>query len=108
MPKKRKRRIPTKMTSREVAAMKHAISRAKERYGVTLDEFSYRSVIKLITSGETEFVRKQSNTRHLHWVEWEGTRMLAIYYPQTKKRRAMLRTFASVELAEEKFYAETH
>lgn len=103
--KRRKRKRITQ--SRVRAAATHAIQRARERYGVEMSRYDYEDAVRMIKNGESKFVRKQSNTRLLHWVVVKGVRMLAVYFPPGKAAHdGLIRTFAPPELAEEVFYAE--
>src|SRR5271157_4892951 len=66
----------------------HAKKRAEQRYGVELNHEDRLNVVKLIQSGEADFVAKQSNTRSLFKVDYEGSSLNVVY----DKVRHALRT----------------
>jgi hypothetical protein len=57
----------------------HFKRQALRRYGVTLNRKSVRILREQIQNGESVFINKESNSRTLHVVEWEGIRMPVIY-----------------------------
>lgn len=66
----------------------HAKKRAEERYGVSLNSEDRRDIVKMIQNGEADFVAKQSNTRSLFKVDFEGSPLNVVY----DKARHALRT----------------
>ena len=105
---RKKKRLQSRMTAREIAAMKHCITRARQRFHLTLDENGYRRMVRKIKSGEAEFIHRQSHTRTFHTIEIENKQMVAVYLPPKKGKRGVIRTLLTVEQANETLYGETN
>lgn len=58
---------------------RHARQRARERFGLELDEHQLRAVVNRIQRGESRFLEKQSNRVSLHQVEYMGAEMVVVY-----------------------------
>jgi primosomal protein N'' len=85
------------MASKTKSIYQHAKRRAEERYGINLSRDLYRQVSKMIQSGQSEFVEKQTLTRTVHYVELNGHRCKVVY---SKKYRGVT-TFLPGELHNE-------
>ena len=57
----------------------HAITRAKQRYGLLLSRKDIEEVNRMIRNGEAEFIQRESRTRTRWAVTFRGLRMVAIY-----------------------------
>ena len=67
----------------------HALRRALQRYRVSLTSTEYESLCKQVLVGESEFIKKISNTRTMHKVSYKEISMRCIY----DKKRACIVTF---------------
>jgi len=76
--------------------LRHAIRRARERFGLYLNEDKMRGIAKKIRHGEAEFFDKQSLRVSRFKVCVDGVEMVAVY----DKRRGTVVTVLTVEMAE--------
>ncbi len=82
------RRLPKRAPKTKHDVEMHAKKRAEQRAGVSLNHEDRLNVVKMIQSGEADFVAKQSNTRSLFKVDYEGSSLNVVY----DKARQALRT----------------
>ena len=81
-------RLPQREPKTKHDVEMHAKKRARQRAGVDLNHDDRRNIVKMIQSGEADFVAKQSNTRSLFKVDYEDTSLNVVY----DKARHALRT----------------
>ena len=68
----------------------HALSRARERYGLDLCPSDLRHVIESVHRGDGEFICYQGQTRYLHEVVVQGSRCVVVYDPTEHRIRTFL------------------
>lgn len=74
--------------------LKHAIKRARQRFGLELKEHHIFEIVKMIQRGEGVYLHKQSD-RISHWIlNYSGRDMIAVY----DKNRGMVVTFLTLEM----------
>lgn len=71
---KRRKNLTKKQASRV-----HFKKRARQRYGIKLDSDDVQAIGDMIRRGESQFISKQSNTRTVHKVEFNGSEMIVVY-----------------------------
>jgi hypothetical protein len=57
----------------------HAIERARERYGLTLDRWDLLAIASIIRAGKTVLTRRQRDGREVHALEYRGVAVVALY-----------------------------
>ena len=75
--------------NKKFSEIAHAKRRAYQRYKIRLSPRGYRRLCNQIKNSESTFIRRKSNTRTIHDVVYEGTRMRAVY----DKARGCIVTF---------------
>jgi len=65
--------------SKTKALVRHAKIRARERYGISLDENKMRSIVRKIQMGHATFLKKQSNRVSIYLIEVDGQMMRVVY-----------------------------
>ena len=68
----------------------HAKQRALERYGINLTSRNRYKIIQQIQNQKAEFVEKQSHTRSIFIVDFEGQKIKVVYDKNNKKLRKNL------------------
>ena len=86
------------MAAKVKSIYQHSKRRAGERYGINLSKDLYQQVSKMIQSGRSEFVEKQTLTKTVHYVELNGHRCKVVY---SKKYRGVT-TFLPQETCNER------
>ena len=81
------------VSARRVAQRTHAFRRVAERYDTWLCGEDLQSLIDLIQTNRARLVERQSGTRGIYAVEFEGTRYYLVYDKTTKE----IATFLSPE-----------
>ena len=66
----------------------HSIERAKERYGLCLEERDIAKIARKIRQNDSICLEQKSRTRSLHLVEYQGENMVVVY----DKRRKTIAT----------------
>jgi ABC-type iron transport system FetAB ATPase subunit len=79
------------MDKRE-SEIRHATRRAKERYALTLSKGDFKEITRDITTGNSSFIKKVSNTRSVHDVLFKGITLRVVY----DKLRKCIVTFLHV------------
>jgi hypothetical protein len=75
--------------SKKESQTKHAVQRADLRYGVRLNENDLREIVKLIETGKSKPLQKQSNRVVVHKVSYKSCDMILVY----DKLRKSIATF---------------
>ena len=78
---------------------KHSKRRAIERYNVSLNQAERQQIITSIKTGETLRQKRLTNSRTLHEVDFNDTKLYPIYSKTTKE----IVTFLTEEQAEGEF-----
>lgn len=82
------------MTNKAQAQLAHARRRARERFGLELNEHDLRHLAHRIQRGESQLVARQTNRMSIHRVECQGQQVLVAY----DRRRKTVVTFLYEEL----------
>jgi len=70
--------------------IKHFSKRCKERLGLDVNDNQYTQIINKIQKGRAKLIRKQSNTRTIWEIMFEGKLIKVVY---DKKRKTAVTTF---------------
>ena len=65
--------------SKQKQQRSHFLRRVKERFGLYLKDNDIHNIIQMITTGNADFIEKQSNRVSIHQVEYQGTIMHVCY-----------------------------
>jgi len=84
-PPSRSKRLRGRVASRAIAQRSHAFRRAAERYNTWLSREDIASIIDAIRTNQARLVERQSNTRAIYAVEYEGTRYYVAYDKNTRE-----------------------
>ena len=81
----------------EVNASKHAIRRAKERYGLKLNQADLEEITRIIKSGNAEKLGVVQNKGTVFRVHYRDTEMVVAF----TKRHSLIRTFLTEQMAKD-------
>ena len=79
--------------------VKHGLRRAWERYDLDLNKQQLFDLAAPIRRGKLKYIKRESNTRKLYKIPYEGQELYAIY---SNKRRTIV-TLLTPEQAREKY-----
>lgn len=72
------------MPSKAKNQQRHAKRRALERYGLEITQEKYDQIVKLVQSGKSKFLFRQSHRVSHFLIEFEGKSMRVVYDKQRK------------------------
>ncbi|HLD91480.1 MAG TPA: hypothetical protein VI911_10830 [Patescibacteria group bacterium] len=67
------------MSSKYKTQIRHAKQRALERFDLQLNNDDYQKICKIIQTGKSKIIDKQSNRVSIHEVTWASKTMTVVY-----------------------------
>ena len=62
--------------------IEHAKRRSRQRYGISLSDYDYLQIVKLIQDDKAEFLEHQTQRVAVYKVEYKGDLFIAVYDQQ--------------------------
>lgn len=84
------RRARNRLAAKAAAQRSHAFRRAAQRYNTWLTGEDFVAITHLITTNKARNVERQSNTRSIYSVKYEGTHYYVVYDKTTKEIATLL------------------
>jgi len=82
------------MAEKQHTQKKHALRRAKERYGFIINDSLYDQFCAWIRDGKSRLIKKQTHRVSVHEIKHNGNKIIAVY----DKQRKSIATFLPPDL----------